>query len=99
MPRQLGALADCEVLVFGNETGVAAAARAHGFRHIPDVACNEFDTPLVSDLFARAERISGEPVLTYVNADMILFEDLPRAVALVQGLPRCCCAAAAQILP
>ena len=81
-------LPDCEVLVFGNETGVAAAARAHGLRHIPDVACNEFDTPLLSDLFAQAERISSEPILTYVNADIVLFEDLPRAVGLVQHLPR-----------
>jgi hypothetical protein len=74
--------------VFGNESGVAEAARAHGLRHVPDVACNEFETPLVSDLFAQAQRISSEPILTYVNADIILFEDLPHAVARVQHLQR-----------
>lgn len=82
-------LPGCEVLVFGNETGVADAAHAHGLRHIPDVACNEFDTPLVSDVFAQAERTSGEARLAYVNADVILFDDFSHAVERVQHLPRC----------
>ncbi len=42
-----------EVILFGTEPGTAEAAAEYRLRHIPAVKCNEWGTPLVSDLFAQ----------------------------------------------
>ncbi len=62
-----------EVLLLGNDTGVAEAAREFGAKHVPDIAVNEYGTPLISDAFARAANGSTRPLLLYSNAD-ILFD-------------------------
>ena len=80
--------AACEVLLFGDEAGTAEAAAATGARHVPHVARNERGTPLVSDLFAQAERLARHPVLMFANADMVFTSDLIRAVQQVAPLPR-----------
>jgi hypothetical protein len=78
-----------EVVLFGDDPGVAEAAREFGVRHIPAIARNEFGTPLVSDLFQKAEAASVHDVLCYTNADIIFMNDLPAAVARVaQGQRR-----------
>src|SRR5262245_56609823 len=46
------------VIVFGDEPGVAEAAPDAGVRHVPDVAQNDYGTPLLSDAFRRAEELS-----------------------------------------
>lgn len=74
-----------EVLLFGDEEGTAAFAREIGVRHEPEVGRNEFGTPRVDDLFARAEHLASTPVLAYVNADIILRDDFPAAIARVQA--------------
>ncbi len=80
---------DAEVILFGEEDGTAAAAEALGATHIPDVARNQYGTPLVSDLFAKAAAASRQPVLAYVNADIILMQDFVRAVqAVARVAPR-----------
>jgi hypothetical protein len=79
---------DCEVVLFGDEAGIADAARQHGARHVPEVARNEWGTPLVSDVFAQAMQLASRPILVYANADMILTGDLPRALARVRHWPR-----------
>jgi hypothetical protein len=73
----------CEVILLGNEDGTAKIASEFGLRHVPDVKCNEYGTPLVSDLFARAERIAHHDVLCYINADIILMSDFTDAVKQV----------------
>jgi hypothetical protein len=73
-----------EVLLFGKDEGTAEVARELGIRHIPEVATNEFGTPLLDDLFRKAEAEAGSNVLCYVNADIILMSDFLRAVELVQ---------------
>jgi hypothetical protein len=78
----------CEILIFGDEKGTADAARELALRHVPAVARNEVGTPLVNDLFAEAERRSRHRLLAYANSDMILFDDLVRAIERVQHLPR-----------
>lgn len=78
----------CEVLVFGDEEGTAEMVRELALEHVPTVLRNERGTPLVSGLFAEAERRARHRVLVYANADMILLDDLVRAVARVQYLPR-----------
>jgi len=73
----------CEVLLFGDDQGVAEIAAELGVKHIPEVARNEFGTPLVNSLFARAERLASKRLLAYVNADIILMDDFPQAIERV----------------
>jgi hypothetical protein len=73
-------LAD-EVILFGNEEGAAEAARDLGAKHVPDVRTNPFGTPLLDDVFSKAEAISSTPFLTYSNGDIILREDFKRVLS------------------
>ena len=73
-----------EILLFGNEEGTAEIAAELGLRHFPDVARNEFGTPLVDDLFRKASQATEAPVLGYVNADIILTNDFCPAVDRVR---------------
>ncbi|MEM3485716.1 MAG: hypothetical protein QXI12_08850, partial [Candidatus Methanomethyliaceae archaeon] len=70
----------CEILLFGDDEGTAEMAAEFGLRHIPDVACSEYGTPLVSDLFEQAQQLATHDLLCYVNADIILMSDLMAAV-------------------
>lgn len=66
---------DCEIILFGDDCGVADAAMRHGARHEPYVARNEYGTPVLADVFARADAIAQNPVIGFVNADIILLGD------------------------
>lgn len=70
----------CEILLLGDDAGTAEAARRHGVRHLGPVRRNARGTPIVSDLFARAEAAASHPLLCYVNADIILLDDFLPAV-------------------
>ncbi|HEX4628035.1 MAG TPA: hypothetical protein VH137_04525, partial [Gemmatimonadales bacterium] len=70
----------CEIILLGDDDGVAAAAAQAGVRHIPTLARNEYGTPLVSDCFAQAERAATHATLGYINADVIVMNDLLEAV-------------------
>lgn len=78
--RSWKALEDCEVILFGDEPGLADFARNLGVRHIPKIACNELGTPLVSDAFEQVVQLTTSPVIAYLNADIILTSDFSRAV-------------------
>jgi len=73
-----------EILLFGNEEGAAEISRELGLRHIPEVARNEFGTPLLGDLFRQAEKRATTPLLCYVNADIILTDDFISALNRVR---------------
>ena len=72
-----------EIILFGREEGVAEAARQFGLGHVADVATSEFGTPLVSDMFEKAQRLARHELLCYVNADIILTASLLRIVEAV----------------
>jgi hypothetical protein len=66
---------EVEVLLIGEEDGLAAFAAEMGVRHLPDVARNQQGTPLIRSIFALAREHSRSPLLAYVNADIILLPD------------------------
>jgi hypothetical protein len=78
-----------QILVFGDEDGAAAAAAAIGARSIPEVQRNPAGTPIVTDLFRRAELETASPALCYVNSDIVLFDELAEVagLALAWGRP------------
>jgi hypothetical protein len=71
-----------EIMVFGDEEGVAELAGELGLRHIPEVRRSEWGNPLVSDLFEQAQKISNHDICCYINADIILLSDFPVAIKL-----------------
>ena len=77
-----------EIIVFGDETGAAQAAASVGAIHVPDVRRSVEGTPLISAMFEEAQRIATNPVLCYSNADMVFFNDLLSAVAILECQPR-----------
>jgi hypothetical protein len=79
-------LPDVEVILLGEETGLAEAAKELGVKHIPDVARNESGTPLISSMFQRARENSHSDLLCIVNADMILLPDFLEAAKRVVKL-------------
>jgi hypothetical protein len=69
-----------EILLFGDDEGVVDVARQLVVRHIPNVERNEYGTPLLNDVFEKAQRLATHDLLCYVNADIILMNDLLDAV-------------------
>jgi hypothetical protein len=76
--------ADVQVVLVGEEDGLAEAAAELGVLHLPDVARNASGTPLVSSIFALASTANRSPLLAYVNADIILLPDFVEAARVVQ---------------
>jgi hypothetical protein len=68
-------LSEVEILLLGEETGLAEAARELGVRHIPNVQCNAGGTPLISSMFQLAREHSRSELLCIINADMLLMPD------------------------
>jgi hypothetical protein len=72
-------LPDVEVLLLGEEMGLAEAARELGVKHIQTVERNTNGTPLVSSMFQLARANSHSDLLCIINADMILMPDFTEA--------------------
>ena len=63
---------EVNVVLIGDEPGIAEFASEVGIQHLPQVDCNPLGTPLVSSIFALARQFSTSPLLAYVNADILL---------------------------
>ncbi len=74
----------CQVILFGDEEGTAEVAKEFGVCHVPEVARNEYGTPLLNDVFEKAKRLASHDLLCYVNSDIILKSDFMQAVDKVR---------------
>jgi hypothetical protein len=72
-----------EVLVIGEEDGLAQATAQLGVKHLPAVARNANGTPLISSMVQLAREASTSPLLAIVNADILLMPDFVRAAQAV----------------
>ena len=74
---------DVDVLLVGEEDGMAAVADEYNVLHLPDVSRNDWGTPLVSSIFELARQASDSPLLAYVNADILLMPDFVEVANIV----------------
>lgn len=74
----------CELILFGDEEGVAETAKEFGMLHIPGVQKNEYGTPLLNSSFNLAQQKAKNETLVYVNADILLFQSLIEAVEKIK---------------
>ena len=76
---------EVEILLIGDEPGLAEAGAEFGVKVLRDVERNEEGTPLISSVFKLASSESRQPFLCYANADILLFEDLIDAVQYISS--------------
>jgi hypothetical protein len=69
-----------EVLLVGNEEGIADVADHLAMRHIPEVRRNEHGTPFLASVLEIGEKHGGGEDICYVNSDIILLSTFPDAV-------------------
>lgn len=72
-------LPDVEIILLGEEAGLAEAARELDVKHIPNVARSANGTPLISSMFQLARQNSKSDLLCIINADIILMPDFVEA--------------------
>jgi len=78
---------DVQIVLFGDEAGIADAAARHGVEHVAAIARNEHGTPLLDHAFAEAQRRARHARVGYVNADIVFLPSLARALSQLT-LPR-----------
>jgi len=76
---------EAEIILFGHEKGVREFAESNGLRHFPDIKTNEFGTPLVSAAFSSAQQIASNPVIMYINSDIILLSRIAEVLKSVKN--------------
>ena len=74
---------EVEVLLVGNEPGMAEVASEFDIRHLPYVEYNQWGTPLVRSLFEQVRQASDNPIMSIVNADILLMSDFVEGILQV----------------
>lgn len=83
--RSWSLLPEVEVLLLGEEPGLAETAQELGVRHIPHVARNASGAPLISSMFKLVRQNIQSDLLCIVNADMLLLSDFASAAAFCRS--------------
>ncbi|MEI8132694.1 MAG: glycosyltransferase family A protein [Leptolinea sp.] len=73
-----------EVILVGDDEGVAEAAQKLGVQHAPDVVRNQSGTPRIDSIFDLGRKSSTGEILACINTDVILLPDFNMAVERVQ---------------
>lgn len=74
---------ECEIILFEDEEKTTEkVAKEFGIKCITDVKCDEFGTPLLSDVFAKTKNVAKYDIIAQVNTDIILMNDF------VEGIKR-----------
>jgi hypothetical protein len=74
---------EVEVLMMGNEEGMAEFANQYRIKRYPGVRCSPEGTPYISSMFELARTESDAPYLAILNADIILMPDFVEAAKQV----------------
>jgi hypothetical protein len=73
----------CQIVLFGDDEGIAEAARRHGVEHEPRIRRSRLGTPLLDDAFTQAQDRAVHRLVCYANADIVFTSSLMRALSLV----------------
>ncbi len=78
-----------EIILLGIDKGVAEICTEFGLIHIPGIDRNEYGTPLVSSVFQIGQTRASQPVVCYINSDIMLTNDFVRAIeGIAAKMPR-----------
>src|SRR6266481_1972537 len=80
--------ADIEVILFGNEKGVAEACQDLELRHVPRVERHQSGFKYINRIFDEAQKLARHDIVCYVNCDIVLTSDFLTAAQRVSAEKR-----------
>ena len=81
-----------QIILLGNEKGAKDVCIKYNLIHISHIEKNNFGTPLLNDIFNKAQDRASNNIMLYINSDIILTDDLDKiASKLVQKTQRISC--------
>jgi hypothetical protein len=83
--RSWAALDGTQVILLGDEAGIAEAAVEIGAEHIAAIMKSEAGTPLFDDALERVDEVARHPLRCFVNGDILLLDDFLPAVHRVHA--------------
>lgn len=72
-----------EIILLGDDEGTAEFASGLGVRHVSTIDRNEYGTPLANGIFEAGQRFAHNPLVCYVNSDIILMSEFVPTVERV----------------
>ena len=76
-------------ILLGNDDGVAEATEEYGFEQIADISLSEYGTPVLDDVFNKAQVHAKTALVCYINGDILLPRDFAGvAESVARQLPR-----------
>lgn len=73
-----------EIILCGNERGTKEIASEFNLIHLPCIKTNQFGTPLLDSLFEQAQAKASNDIMCYVNADILLMNDLVSTIRMAK---------------
>jgi hypothetical protein len=77
------ALEGVQVVLLGDEEGVAEAAGAAGAQHVPELERTDRGTPRLDSAFREVDRVASQPFRCFVHTDVLLHPDLLASTRVV----------------
>jgi hypothetical protein len=75
-----------EIILLGNDEGVAEAAQKYNLQHVPDLKYHpEWKAPLLDDIIGTAKNKASNHNLCFIHTDIILFQDFLEAFQRVSN--------------
>lgn len=71
---------DVQIILCGNEIGVAEIAAEFGLEHVPEIARNQHGTPRLDAVFSALHTKARFAHICYANSDVILLSDWVQAM-------------------
>ena len=72
-----------EIILLGDDEGTSETAQKFCIRNIPEMERNEYGTPLLNSVFELAQTAATNPVLCYINSDIMLMHDFVEAIQAI----------------
>jgi hypothetical protein len=72
------------ILLMGEDPGVGEYAQEIGVTWVPDIAKNQYGTPLISSCWEKAHQLAPTRTRVFINTDIVMFASFTEAVAVCE---------------
>ena len=76
---------EIQIIIFGDSVGAKENAIKINAEYVVNIKCSDKGVPLLSDLFIQADKLAKYPIMTFINADIILPNNFLESIVILSS--------------